>query len=558
MAPSERKTRAGCTIIARNYLAQAKVLAKSYLEHVSDSHFVVLVVDGVPAGVEFSAGITVLSPEDLDLPDFADLAFKYDVTELCTAVKPALMSFLFQHLDVQEVAYFDPDITIFRPLDEMWALLRESTILLIPHLLDPIPLDGKRPSEQDILSAGAYNLGFIALRASTESSRLLEWWAERLREHCRIDVPNGLFVDQKWLDLAPSLFSGTTILRDDTYDVAYWNLHSRRLDHAVNTILVNGRPLAFFHFSGFDPASSRILSKHQNRLVVSDGSPLAWLLDEYADALRRAEPALSRSGPYRYATFDDGLAISWPHRRLYGSLQPAQRREFGDPFKTAGSTSFFNWSCRSGQGDAGLSPFLERLLVEAADARQAFPDARGRQRKAFLTWAQTYGAQAFGYDPRLADPTAWNHPVSATPLPQERPQAPSLADVGGVNVLGYLTNETGIGAVARGFVGALRTMGVPVGLTDFAELSPNRSLDATLDGIDGSRPYAVNLVCVNADQHFVVKSHLGEEGFENHYNIGVWFWEVPSFPDEWLDRFAEYDEIWAPSRFIADTLAPLS
>ena len=43
--------------------------------------------------------------------------------------------------------------------------------------------------------------------------------------------------------------------------------------------------------------------------------------------------------------------------------------------------------------------------------------------------------------------------------------------------------------------------------------------------------------------------------FRDHYNIGVWFWELPTFPDAWHDRFAEYDEIWAQSAFIADALA---
>ena len=71
-------------------------------------------------------------------------------------------------------------------------------------------------------------------------------------------------------------------------------------------------------------------------------------------------------------------------------------------------------------------------------------------------------------------------------------------------------------------------------------------------------PYAVNLVCVNPIQHFAVKARLGEELFRDHYNIAVWFWELPLFPAEWYDRFAEYDEIWATSSFIANALTPIS
>ena len=558
MELSSPSPRAACTIIARNYLAQARALAASFFAHEPRGRFFVLVVDGLPAGVSVEPAITVLGPDDIGLSraEFLDLAFKYDVTELSTAVKPALILTILRRYDVQQVVYFDPDILIFRPLDELWRALERASIVLIPHLLDPIPLDGKRPSEQDILTAGAYNLGFLGLHASAEATRFLQWWDERLRDLCRVDVAHGLFVDQKWIDLVPSLYAGVELLRDDTYDVAYWNLHSRFLVRHTDGMLVNGRPLAFFHYSGFDPAKPRELSKHQDRLTVDEGTPLAVLLDQYAETLHRAGYALSSSWPYGYSRFDNGVRISQIHRHLYASLPLQQRRDLGDPFHTGHADSFFQWSARPRPeaSSGGLSPFLEQLLVESPDARFAFPEARAKQQKAFLTWAQTHGAEGFGYDPRLADPAV--APTLALEAPGEADGAAARVD--GLNVYGYLTNETGLGAIARGFIAALRGRGVPLGLTDLAALSPNRSQDTSLDGVDNRAPYGINLVCVNADQHFVVKSHLGEQAFKEHYNIGVWFWELPTFPAEWHDRFAEYDEVWALSSFIADTLARVS
>ncbi|MCA1648157.1 MAG: glycosyltransferase, partial [Chloroflexi bacterium] len=107
-------------------------------------------------------------------------------------------------------------------------------------------------------------------------------------------------------------------------------------------------------------------------------------------------------------------------------------------------------------------------------------------------------------------------------------------------------------------ISAFRHAGIPVALKDLSALSPNRSDDPTLMQFDTRHPYGVNLVCVNADQHFVVMSHVGEQFFRGRYNIGVWFWELPTFPEEWLDRFAHYDEIWVASSFVANTLAPIS
>jgi hypothetical protein len=224
---------AACTIIARNYLSYATILAESYLRHSPGTRFYLLVVDGLPGDVALPDGVRVVPAEQLQLPTFYEMAFKYDVTELCTAIKPAFLSLLLTEYAEGSVAYFDPDILVLRPLVELNEALVRSNILLIPHLLDPIPRDGHKPSEQDILIAGAYNLGFLALNAGAETSRLLAWWGDRLEDGCRVDPGRGLFVDQRWMDLVPSLFPSAATLRDATYDVAYWNLHSRPVERST-------------------------------------------------------------------------------------------------------------------------------------------------------------------------------------------------------------------------------------------------------------------------------------------------------------------------------------
>jgi glycosyltransferase involved in cell wall biosynthesis len=130
--------------------------------------------------------------------------------------------------------------------------------------------------------------------------------------------------------------------------------------------------------------------------------------------------------------------------------------------------------------------------------------------------------------------------------------------LGGVNVIGYLREESGVGAAARGYVCALHALRVPVALNDLSDLSSNRSEDRALTAYDADHLYDVNLVCVDAARHFAVMSHVGAEFFEGRYNIGAWAWELPRFPERWYDRFAYYDEIWVATSFIANALAPIS
>ena len=38
-----------------------------------------------------------------------------------------------------------------------------------------------------------------------QGRRFIDWWADRLRQFCYDEVPNGLFTDQRWVDLAPGV-----------------------------------------------------------------------------------------------------------------------------------------------------------------------------------------------------------------------------------------------------------------------------------------------------------------------------------------------------------------
>ena len=127
-----------------------------------------------------------------------------------------------------------------------------------------------------------------------------------------------------------------------------------------------------------------------------------------------------------------------------------------------------------------------------------------------------------------------------------------------VNVSGYLRDESGWGAAARGYVRALRRLGVPTGLADFSALTSNRSGDRSLSEGDALSDWDVNVMCIDAGQHFAVLSQGDDNRFEGRYNVGAWAWELPRFPARWYDRFAYYDEIWVGSSFIASAIAPIS
>ncbi|MFC1665294.1 hypothetical protein ACFL17_06665 [Pseudomonadota bacterium] len=301
------------TIAARNYLPRAQVLMNSVRDHAPQVDRFVVLSDGNEN--DFFNGSAVVSPEDLKISNLAEMKFSYNLVEFCTAIKPfACRYFIAQ--GYKKIIYMDPDIRVYSRLDQMLELLDKHSLILVPHISKRYT-DRMRPNEQDIQRVGTFNLGYLAIKDGENTRRLLDWWSERTRRDCVISPNEGIFVDQKWMELAPSFVSDYFIQRDPGWNVAYWNLHYLTLTLESNRYLVNGRPLCFFHFSGFKP-EDRIFSIHQNR--YSMGS-LPKHVDEICFSYESELKQYRTMGsiPYGYGTFSDGTPIHDMLRRAYRS-----------------------------------------------------------------------------------------------------------------------------------------------------------------------------------------------------------------------------------------------
>src|SRR5438477_5710509 len=188
-------------------MPHARVLAESFCEHHAGGTFATLVVDyGAGPVTAAREPFELVRPSEigLDARELYRMAALYNVSELSTALKPWFLRALLDR-GLDHVVYFDPDIEIFAPLDDIATLSRDKSIVLTPHTTEPMPNDGRIPNERTILLAGIYNLGFIGV--GTGSRDFLDWWAERLDRDCYLAPEEGAtFVDQRWIDFGPALF----------------------------------------------------------------------------------------------------------------------------------------------------------------------------------------------------------------------------------------------------------------------------------------------------------------------------------------------------------------
>ncbi len=286
-----------CAIATHDFLPWALVLFDSLARHHPRAERLLLYVPRAdePSEAPPLPGIRVVMPRDLIDPASEErLRARYTIAELCFALKPRLLRYALDRLGDRAI-YLDTDVDVRGPLEEALIALEFAGAVLTPHLDAPLPMDGRLPSDVTILRAGIFNLGFAAVSQRDEARRLLDWWDARCQRWGFVTPELGYQGDQKWMDLAPSLFAGVHVLRDRGSNVGYWNLHSRPISVDAGGLRAGGARVAFVHFSGLDPDRPQVLSRFQNRLREADLAPLMALAQDFAArivAARERVPAL--------------------------------------------------------------------------------------------------------------------------------------------------------------------------------------------------------------------------------------------------------------------------
>lgn len=134
-----------------------------------------------------------------------------------------------------------------------------------------------------------------------------------------------------------------------------------------------------------------------------------------------------------------------------------------------------------------------------------------------------------------------------------------LTRTDGVNLIGFARAEMGIGESCRIAARNLDAAGIPFGIINFTGTSSARMSDLSWSHKEVKEfVYDINLVHLNAEQMVEIYTEYGDRLFNDKYTIGFWHWELPDFPDQWLKSFSLVDEVWVPTRFVADSIAQKS
>ena len=712
-------TTAVVTIVSNNYLHFARTLMQSVaLHHPEADRYCVIVDRDLSHGVALAPEFECIAFDQLNLPDGDDFLFQYNILELNTAVKPWALEHLLRS-SYQNVLYIDPDIELYRPLDEVFAQLAAGVeLVLTPHLLTPI-LDALVPSELDIRRAGTYNLGFCALRSGPNMLAMLEWWQGKLRHDCVIAHDRGIFVDQSWMDLTPGLFPNVAVLRLPSYNIAYWNIAQRPVEQDKAGIMVLGEPLAFFHYSGLNPLDPQPVSKHQNRFTLGTVSAtLRDLIKNYCARVQANDIDHYRKLTYSFGHYDDGIPVADAERSRFRTSDELRSLAGGKPFACRpllSTTQPANANVEEATSDqlqqiyahflgrlpdaSAQNSFNRRSQSTLAQLKTVYDVATSAEAKTTSGWLlrlfswplrnaklhvptpftlptlplpvgppeakpSPYGGlsapepdsarQGLWVGPRLDLPvctlqggsiliegivdlsllahapllddfvleihgpvgmlhaahfsqsgpffinitvpvstfsigTQWTVLASHHVVPKniglgedtrqlawrvKRVQVDALVLIdsarspvtmaieqlfvpGGINLIGYLAAELGLGEAARSLARACVAVDIPFSVVDVGFQSQNLQRDTTVLTQAVSDRFAIDLLYVNADQTAATAHYLAAQRLQSsRYRIGYWHWEQPQLPASALAAFAHVDEVWVPSTFVHDAVAP--
>ncbi|WP_143135319.1 glycosyltransferase family 4 protein [Burkholderia ubonensis] len=221
--------------------------------------------------------------------------------------------------------------------------------------------------------------------------------------------------------------------------------------------------------------------------------------------------------------------------------------------------------CRSMTEFDGVPVPLPAIWRLRPDLQQAYDLTTDRDRANLLTWWRNFGTVEYPGVSLCAMDFSSSHEESVeteptTPQPVAGQDGAGIVWQRGVNVVGFAAGVLGIGEDARMATAVTHAAGF-----EAAALQPNllwmprSSSDFDVGNALGYEKYPVSLFCLPPTEMIrLVLEGSGALIESPTYKIGAWPWELPNWPATFNGVVNLVDEIWAQSKFVAKSYAPLA
>ena len=184
-------------------------------------------------------------------------------------------------------------------------------------------------------------------------------------------------------------------------------------------------------------------------------------------------------------------------------------------------------------------------------------------------WGEQFNAGDYYYNPNLSL-TKWDcsQEYSLTPDELIAWLPANESDSGhsdarelqqGVNLVGYIRADMGLGEGARSDARALTAAEIDFGIINFESGNPSSMTNVLWRHKEIlNAPFDINLLHINGDFLPAVVAELPAHFLAGRYNIAYWAWELEDLPESWIPSIGLVDEIWVPSDFVKSAVEKVS
>jgi glycosyltransferase involved in cell wall biosynthesis len=414
----------------------------------------------------------------------------------------------------------------------------DQSIGLIRVRADVPVVDGRLPDARDLFTYGHMQRGFVVFGSASDES--VRWWLNQTQYQEREDSRRLNRLSHPWLDYLAVRNSSPPLVGDAELIGSFRNADCIS-DHQACLAI---------DFDGFDPRRPWILSElagNWPRVLLSEHQFLQDLTRQYADDVLAVQ-LFTTEPPY------ERLANGHPYdaamRHVYRDLAQTARREGTPPPPNpfTESDSFVARLAEPHPNRPGLSRHLEAWAQQRPDLDAAF----AHDTAAFWKWAGTDALNSHIWTPLPPEQERGIPPCSD----RHHGSGDRASEAGGLNVVGLLSAQLGVGEHGRLALHSVRDSGIPFSIIDHDDTIHQRE-PSTLDGWPANGfAYDIDLLLVNADQTETALRHFGRPGHPLRTTIGLWAWEVPSFPDRFHSAYDLVSEVWVLSDFVRQALTP--